>query len=584
MRVNQTSRTKSKRTLTPDIDSSDCVVASLATPAQKVLHSSHLPFSHLPAAHWLLGSSHMHISLAPSVASPNLAIEASLAHCMDWLGATSLPRCGYSLSAAAEQRRRRADPQIRLDITYMGRPPMSSSLGLHRDFASPVQFTSAFGFLVMRPVFLVALFSLLHCGNGWPVAIASTQLLVGRTEHSYPNSTANGTAVDADPSWVAAPKVRGTWQLIVGCLTTLSLCAWTAYHPNVCQESGMVKKLWRRFTWMMAAVVGPEAVLYCAWEQRWMANRLRKKVNRLGRRAVDGFEPPPPRKEDEYVLTRCSSAPTFSSQSSTLHDDRCSIYSSRSDVVAPQPSKEADHDAQSPFMRFSFEEPAIEKPHHDGFSQRPSQDKASPLFTSWTLQQAFFAVCGGLAVSTGSFWHSPTMTLTPRGVLELTRAGLLPSVTDDEVTEKSKANTAAKVMVCIQASWFLVQAVARLAQKLPLTLLEVHVLAHVLCALAMYFCWVDKPYDAETPIVIADEKVKDMIALFVLDAAPRTGSTSDEVSVLSCARLLSYPSVFDVSPCQAHCTKLWRALENVVSMQDCFGESRKKKNQMESWK
>ncbi|KAK8209678.1 hypothetical protein IWZ01DRAFT_551630 [Phyllosticta capitalensis] len=362
---------------------------------------------------------------------------------------------------------------------------------------------------------LIAIVTFPSTSTAHPLPTASSQLLSIRADASSSNAA-------AAPSWVAAPQQRGTWQLIIGCLTTLSLCAWTAYHPNVRPKKRATSTVWRRFLWMMAAVVGPEAVLYYAWEQRWVAGRLRGELQRLGARAVDELERVV--EEDGYTLTRCSSAPTFSSQSSTLQDDSCSVHSTHSDCVtiAPQQSwDEQNAKSTSPFMRFSFEKSSREEPHSAQSTRHSAQSASSASpdpFTPWTLQQSFFAVCGGLAVDTSSFWHTPLTTLTPRGLLALAHVGLLPNITNDQVSEKSKANTAAKVLVCIQASWFLVQAVARLAQKLPLTLLEVHVLTHVLCALAMYFCWVDKPYDAETPVVVTDEQVKDLVSLFVLDA------------------------------------------------------------------
>ncbi|KAK7540381.1 hypothetical protein IWX49DRAFT_186724 [Phyllosticta citricarpa] len=188
-------------------------------------------------------------------------------------------------------------------------------------------------------------------------------------------------------------------------------------------------------------------------------------------------------------------------------------------------------------MRFSFEESEKSGSQRVESAQiRPHPTPKLP-FTPWTLQQSLFAVSGGIAVDVSSFWHVPQMTLTPRGLMVLARAALLPQVTDEEVTEKSKANTAAKILVCIQASWFLVQAVARLAQNLPLTLLEVHVLAHVLCALAMYFCWVDKPYDVEMPIVVRDEQVKDLVSLFVLDAGGNKSVTDRLIRPISMSEI-----------------------------------------------
>ncbi|KAK8189257.1 uncharacterized protein BKA78DRAFT_319062 [Phyllosticta capitalensis] len=341
---------------------------------------------------------------------------------------------------------------------------------------------------------LAAVFLFLKRGNALPIAF---QIIVIRDEDSTSNDTVN-----ADPAWVAAPRERGTWQLIIGCLMTLSLCAWTAYHPNVHPENRTTNTLWRRFRWMMAAVVGPEAILYYAWEQRWTACQLRNRINRFGERAIDGFDRPV--EEDQKSLSRRRlSAPASTIHQFVLQHDSLTTIST-SDTLVPRTSISSASANQSLF-------PTL---------------KSS--FTPWTLQQAFFAVSGGLTVDTSSFWHVPQMTLTPRGLMQLTRAGLLPHVTNEEVTEKSKANTAAKIMVCIQASWFLLQAVARLAQKLPLTLLEIHVLTHVLCALGMYFCWVDKPYDVGMPVVVDDELVKDMVALFLLDATPWFGTHKEE--------------------------------------------------------
>ncbi|KAK7540382.1 hypothetical protein IWX49DRAFT_555220 [Phyllosticta citricarpa] len=125
-------------------------------------------------------------------------------------------------------------------------------------------------------------------------AAASTDVFSTTTtiHNSNSNSTDPSTRSQhtTDPTWHPSPKTRGTYQLLLGCLTTLSLCAWTAYHPNVRPHRGTARALWRRFTWMLAAVVAPEVVLYYAWEQRWTALLLRKRVNWLGGDVGEGFE------------------------------------------------------------------------------------------------------------------------------------------------------------------------------------------------------------------------------------------------------------------------------------------------------
>lgn len=54
----------------------------------------------------------------------------------------------------------------------------------------------------------------------------------------------------------------------------------------------------------------------------------------------------------------------------------------------------------------------------------------------------------------------------------------------------------------LQATWFLVQAIARLSQGLPVSLLEVNTIGHVLYALVIYILWWDKPREVGEPTVL----------------------------------------------------------------------------------
>jgi hypothetical protein len=157
---------------------------------------------------------------------------------------------------------------------------------------------------------------------------------------------------------------------------------------------------------------------------------------------------------------------------------------------------------------------------HDN-AENDSMPDVGQSYTPWTIEVAFFAVSGGFAVDTTTFWNKAQLTFTPAGILQLAKVGALPSPSVDSVVDKSKADTVAKMLVCIQAAWFMLQCIARLCQKLPLTLLEIHVLTHILCAFAMYFLWLKKPYDAASPLLCEDENAKDLAALFVLDTSKR---------------------------------------------------------------
>ncbi|KAI5808466.1 hypothetical protein DFH27DRAFT_459108, partial [Peziza echinospora] len=55
--------------------------------------------------------------------------------------------------------------------------------------------------------------------------------------------------------------------------------------------------------------------------------------------------------------------------------------------------------------------------------------------------------------------------------------------------DRSKTDWLAKAMVCLQASWIIIQCVVRKAEGLPVTLLEINTVMHVVCALLMYLLW-----------------------------------------------------------------------------------------------
>lgn len=157
-----------------------------------------------------------------------------------------------------------------------------------------------------------------------------------------------------------------------------------------------------------------------------------------------------------------------------------------------------------------------------GFASLVNALRRTPkIKTKYTLRQAFFIVSGGLVVPTRTFHPEPQLTITPAGAIELARLGHLEPIPKEIIDDKSKADLMTKVLVCIQAGWFIIQCVSRVAQNLPLPLLEVHVLAHVLVALLMYLFWFAKPYSVSTPVTIADAQVVELAAFLTLDPTAR---------------------------------------------------------------
>lgn len=124
---------------------------------------------------------------------------------------------------------------------------------------------------------------------------------------------------------------------------------------------------------------------------------------------------------------------------------------------------------------------------------------------------------GGLAVDVSRFHDRlKKVFLTPNGVIHLAQKGYFFDVPDKDIKDKGKANSLAKGLVLIQITWTVLQCLGRKVAGLPLSILEVHVLAHAGCALIMYTLWFRKPLDIEEPTDVSSRIPDDIVALMLV--------------------------------------------------------------------
>lgn len=106
------------------------------------------------------------------------------------------------------------------------------------------------------------------------------------------------------------------------------------------------------------------------------------------------------------------------------------------------------------------------------------------------LRYGFYVAMGGFVFDVEELSRGvPQMTLTTSGVITLARQGHFVDINPQTIEDKSKANIITKALICIQVSWMVIQCIARKVEGFPLTLLEIHTMVHVACALMMYICW-----------------------------------------------------------------------------------------------
>jgi len=92
--------------------------------------------------------------------------------------------------------------------------------------------------------------------------------------------------------------------------------------------------------------------------------------------------------------------------------------------------------------------------------------------------------------------------LSPERLSELLTAGKIefPTVTVEEIEDRSKADPFSKTIALGQTLWFVMQCIARGAQHLDLTLVELLTLSLAVLNGTMYFLWWHKPLDVRCPV------------------------------------------------------------------------------------
>jgi hypothetical protein len=85
-------------------------------------------------------------------------------------------------------------------------------------------------------------------------------------------------------------------------------------------------------------------------------------------------------------------------------------------------------------------------------------------------------------------------------------------ISEEEVKDKSKESSFTKLVVFVQAAWFCLSCIARISQRLPVSLLELNTFAHALYTLIVYVLWWKKPLNIEQPLLIHEDRMRPLLA------------------------------------------------------------------------
>lgn len=119
-------------------------------------------------------------------------------------------------------------------------------------------------------------------------------------------------------------------------------------------------------------------------------------------------------------------------------------------------------------------------------------------YIGWNIRHAFFADMGGFVLCAQGCQPFP---LNAKQLHWLVVNGHVayPQVPDDEIRDRSKQDTVAKLVTAFQVGYLVVQTIGRRAQDLTITALELNTLAVVVCSLMTSYTWLRKPVDVQSP-------------------------------------------------------------------------------------
>lgn len=124
---------------------------------------------------------------------------------------------------------------------------------------------------------------------------------------------------------------------------------------------------------------------------------------------------------------------------------------------------------------------------------------------------------GGFAFDASSM--SPEhkrLTVSPSGIKLLTEIGITPEISLESIEDKSKADVLAKVLVICQTLWLVLQCIGRKLNSLPISILEVHTVVHVVCALGMYAFWFNKPLEVHDTMILNGGEYEEILAYMMM--------------------------------------------------------------------
>ncbi len=273
----------------------------------------------------------------------------------------------------------------------------------------------------------------------------------------------NATALRSDDQpvgWQAGGDNRGTWAIISNCLSTIFACTWSIQHLNVPGRSdGKWDRQIRSCKWMLVNILFPEFIVLQAAFELLMAMEA---LNQMAEKGKDVAYP----WWHYHHLSHLSLSTLVKEVSDLWRRFRGWLSSS------------CPHDGR------------------DCENQKPEE------VPKWTLTQCFFANMGGLYYKHGDLQFPLTALQIAKEQGNSGGKFDHPEKPEEDIQDKSKNDWFAKCVAALQFLQLALSLMVRKNQGLAFSQLEAITLGFAVCGVAVYFIYLGKPQNVETPFKV----------------------------------------------------------------------------------
>jgi hypothetical protein len=366
----------------------------------------------------------------------------------------------------------------------------------------------------MQALLYILTFSILFCNS------------VATTFESACTLPPNGVNI------VYSGNVRGTFDILWTCISTLLICTWTVQHLCIPEKEKVpktigdywrirAKEIWRRLKWMISTLLIPELLAGKEFQDLIMARKSCREMESFA--SEDGVE---------WNIIQAHYANLGGYVLEFQRGFPC-------EAEACQPTEKGEGQLK---QQTASQEPTV-----------PLAVAAERIFG--TQNQGSAAHVNNFKVFFLGFRREPSSEEVPTvqtddtpltiirfhpnadQILALRAHNILPSlpsVSTRNITDKGKGDMFVKATALLQVLWLSTQLAIRTSRHLPISHLELAVLAFSTCAIFTYLCSFNKPQGISEPTYIFVPIALDMPLLERIHAATREfrGYTGTRVSSL----------------------------------------------------